>query len=70
MDKDQTRVRTYTNLHGMPANAHLFVQLDLLWFACNRHESQEPPKLLPAARVLQLQAQLKSLQSLFSLAVY
>lgn len=44
--------------------SHFFVQFDLLGFGRCGHEPQEPTELLPAARVLQLQAQLDGLQSL------
>lgn len=53
---------------GLPtrsaSGSHLLVQFDLLGFGSRGHEPQEPTELLPAARVLQLQAQLDGLQSL------
>lgn len=49
---------SWMKLWQMHTYAHLFVQFDLLWFGCDRHESEESTQLLPAARVLQLQAQL------------
>lgn len=54
---------------GQRRGSHLFVQFDLLGFGRRGHEPQEPTELLPAARVLQLQAQLDGLQSLRQLSV-
>lgn len=56
--------------HDMHTRPHLFVQPDLLYIGCGGHESQESAKLLPAARALQLQAQLQGLQSLLLLSVH
>lgn len=43
------------------SGSHLFVQFDLLGFGRCGHEPEEPTELLPAARVLQLEAQLEGL---------
>lgn len=48
---------------------HLIVQLDLLRPGRDGHEPEQPAELLPAAGVLQLQAELQGLQSLALLPV-
>lgn len=70
INRDQARMHARRLVRDARGSAHLFVQFDLLRLGCDGHESQEPAELLPATRVLQLQAQLQGLQSLLLLAVH
>lgn len=59
------RKRSYVTV-----GTHLFVEFDVLCVSGDGHEPEQPPQLLPASRVLQLQAELQCLQSLLQFTVY